>query len=123
MNFTLKTSKYTSDSLKQLQATTSITPNILSRIAIALSLRVPHQVTPIKKCESSGGLEINRSTLTGEYDYTFKALIAQHSRREISDEEYFPDLFNAHLERGIRILTNEYRHSGNYEKFIRFLLA
>lgn len=122
MNFTLKTSKYTSDSLKQLQTTTSITPNILSRVAVALSLREAHQVTPLT-CESSGGLEINRSTLTGEYDYTFKALIAQHSRREISDEEYFPDLFNAHLERGIRILTNEYRHSGNYEKFIRFLLA
>jgi DNA sulfur modification protein DndE len=123
MNFTLKTSKYTSDTLKQLHATTNITPNILARIAVALSLRQPHLLTAEGNNETSGGLEINRNTLTGEYDYIFKALIAQHCKREISDEEYFPTLFNAHLERGIRILANEYRHSGNYEKLIRYLLS
>lgn len=125
MNFTLKTTKYTSDTLKQLQSVTGITPNLLARVAVALSLRQPNDLTRDRADAdiTGSGVEINRNTLTGEYDYVFKALIAQHCKREITDEEYFPLLFNAHLERGIRYLANEYKHSGNQEKFIRFLLA
>ncbi len=103
MNFSLKTSKYTADTLKQLQASTNLTPNILIRYAVALSLRNPEPVKLGVK-ESSEGLILNRSTVTGEYDYIFHALISQHMKQEISDEEYFPSLFNAHLERGIRYL-------------------
>lgn len=39
MNFTLKTSKYTKETLLQLQASTGITPNILIRYAVALSIK------------------------------------------------------------------------------------
>jgi DNA sulfur modification protein DndE len=123
MNFTLKFSKYTFDTLKQLQSTTNITPNILARIAVGLSLRQDHELSGEENKLPSSNVEINRNTITGEYDYIFKALIAQHCNREITDEEYFPTLFNAHLERGIRILANEYKHSGNYEKLVRYLLS
>ncbi|MFN7252940.1 MAG: DNA sulfur modification protein DndE [Anaerobacillus sp.] len=116
MNFRLKTTKYTSDKLKQLQSTTSITPNILSRMAVSLSLN-QNEVPEIPKPEA-GGLEFNRNTLTGEYDFIYKAMITQHADREISDDDYFPNLFNAHLERGIRLLSNEYQHAGNYDKFL-----
>lgn len=120
MNFRLKTSKYAAEKLKQLQATTHITPNILARIAVSLSLK---DSNPVSAVENTMGLDINRTTLTGEFDYIYKALIAQHAKREITDEEYFPDLFNSHLERGIRKLSNEYQYAGNYEKFIINLLA
>jgi DNA sulfur modification protein DndE len=120
MNFRLKTSKYVEESLKQLHTTTNLTPNVLARIAVALSLRIPEPVSNEKI--DSGGLEFNRNTLTGEYDFLFKTLVAQHCQREITDEEFFPGMFNAHLERGIRYLLNEYRHAGNYEKLIRNLL-
>ncbi len=116
MIFRLKTTKYTSDKLKQLQSTTNITPNILSRIAVSLSLN-QEEVPEIPKAEA-GGLDFNRNTLTGEFDYIYKAMITQHAEREISDNEFFPDLFNAHLERGIRLLSNEYQHAGNIDKFL-----
>lgn len=115
MNFRLKTSQYAAEKLKQLQSSTNITPNILARIAVSLSLKEPN---PVSLVENTNGLELNRNTATGEYDYIYKTLIAQHAQREISDDEYFPDLFNAHLERGIRFLTNEYQYAGNYEKLI-----
>lgn len=121
MNFRLRTSKYAAETLKQLQSTTSLTPNILARIAVSLSLKISDPVT--ETVPDQNGLEIPRNVLTGEYDYIYKALIAQHCGREISDEEYFPDLFNAHLERGVRLLYNEYRHAGNYEKLIKNLLT
>lgn len=122
MNFTLKTSKYTKEILQQLQAATGITPNILIRYAVALSLKNPEKVSPIVK-DPPDGLVLNRSTVTGEYDYVFHALIAQHSQTAISDTEYFPSYFNAHLERGIRLLGAEYKSTGNYEKFIRSLIS
>lgn len=122
MNFRLRTSKYTGETLKQLQMSTNLTPNILARIAVSISLK---NKLPISSDSISdhAGLEIPRNVLTGEYDYIYKALIAQHLGREITDEEYFPDLFNAHLERGVRILYNEYKHAGNYEKLIKNLIS
>ncbi|MDV2884686.1 DNA sulfur modification protein DndE [Alkalihalophilus pseudofirmus] len=120
MNFRLKTSSYVADKLKQLHSSTNLTPNILARIAVSLSLK-QKSIPPVPPSESSG-LEFNRNTLTGDQDYLYHVLVAQHAKKEITDSEFFPDLFNAHLERGTRILTGEYQHAGNYDKFILNLL-
>ncbi|MDP9702289.1 DNA sulfur modification protein DndE [Paenibacillus intestini] len=122
MNFTLKTSKYAKEILTQLHASTGITPNILIRYAVALSLRNTTEIVPITK-DFTDGLVLNRSTVTGEYDYAFRAMITQAAGCELTDEEFFPAYFNAHLERGIRMLASEYKTAGNYEKFIRNLLS
>lgn len=121
MNFRLNTSKATGERLKSLQDSTRLTPNILARYAVILSLKERQPV--LKTVKDRSGLELPRNVLTGPYDYLFKVLIAQHEQREIADEEYFPDLFNAHLERGTVLLQNEYNYAGNYEKMItNFLL-
>ncbi|MNB78867.1 hypothetical protein D3C75_255790 [compost metagenome] len=125
MNFTLRTSRYAKEILTQLHASTGITPNILIRYAVSLSLKnssVEEKMVPVTK-DFSDGLVLNRNTVTGEYDYVFKALITQAAEKEITDEEYFPGYFNAHLERGIRSLAAEYKSSGNFERFIRALLS
>ncbi|MCZ8538297.1 DndE family protein [Paenisporosarcina quisquiliarum] len=119
MNFRLKTSKHTGELLNSLQSSTNLTWNVLARIAIALSVKNPAQPP---KVEDKAGVDIHRNALTGENDYLFKAIIRQHAQSSISDEEYFPDLFNAHLERGIILLENEYKHAGNYEKLLLNLL-
>ncbi|USL34836.1 DNA sulfur modification protein DndE [Priestia megaterium] len=119
MNFRLKTSNETGERLASLQSTTGLTWNILSRIALALSLRDPSMPDLV---ENKSGVDINRNAMTGEHDYIYKALIRQHAQRNISDEEYFPDLFNAHLERGIVLLENEYKHARNYDKLLLNLL-
>lgn len=121
MQFRLRTSRKTAETLKELQSATGLTPNILARYAVCMSLRHDVDVPPLVK--DITGLEINRSTLTGQYDFVFKALITQHAKRPITDEEYFPTLFNAHLERGVRFLKNEYSYHGNYEKMITNLLT
>jgi len=116
MKFNLTTSKATADRLKLLQNSTGLTPNILARYAVVLSLKQRKPINVVIK--DSAGLDFNRPTLTGSYDYVFKALIAQAEGREITDEEFFPGLFNAHLERGAILLENEYRYAGNYQKMI-----
>jgi DNA sulfur modification protein DndE len=119
MNFRLKTSKETGEKLVSLQAATGLTWNILSRIAVSLSLKDPSSPELV---ENKAGVDIHRNAMTGENDYIYKALIRQHANRNITDEEYFPDMFNAHLERGMVLLENEYKHAGNYEKLLLNLL-
>ena len=121
MNFRLRTSKKTSDILKSLQSSTNLTPNILARLAVSLSMKQTSQ--PEIEVKDTTGLEFNRNTLTGEYDYVYKALITQHAQIEVKDEEYFPSLFNAHLERGIDVLNNEYKHAGNADRFLHNILS
>lgn len=122
MNFNIRTSKYVAESLKQLHSSTNITPNILIRYAVSMSLRNPEQVQVIAK-EASDGLTLHRTTVTGDYDYVYFSLITQHAGRVITDEEYFPGLLNAHLERGIRLLNGEYKAASNSERFFRTLMS
>lgn len=120
MIFKLKTSKETMEILKDLQSRTNLTPNVLSRLAIGLSLR---EDTPIDEYEAdNNGLEFNRQTLTGDYDLIFKVIISQHCNRPLSDEEYFPTYIKKHLDRGIKLLEAEYKYTGNYEKFLIHLV-
>ncbi|HEO8419775.1 TPA: DNA sulfur modification protein DndE [Yersinia enterocolitica] len=121
MSNRLKISKETADKIIELQAPTNFTRNILVRLAIGLSLQ-DTSIPQIVKDQSSGGLDIDRFILTGEYDLVYKTLITQHAKKKLSDEEYFPDWFNAHLERGIGLLESEYKHAGNAEKFMINLL-
>jgi len=118
----LKFSSEASNIFKELQAQTHLTPNILARLAVGISLTVDGEPEIAEKIKLNDGLEINRQTLTGDYDLIYKALITQHSRRELADEEYFPTLFNAHVERGLTMLQNEYKYSGNTDKFYENLL-
>ncbi|WP_084243799.1 DNA sulfur modification protein DndE [Planomicrobium okeanokoites] len=120
MNFRLKTSAMAEEKLLSLQASTGFTWNILSRLAVSLSLNDPSNPPLV---EDKGGVEIHRNVMTGENDYIFKALIRQHANENITDEDYFPNVFNAHLERGINLLYNEYQYAGNYEKFLLKLLT
>ncbi|MCT6922142.1 MAG: DNA sulfur modification protein DndE [Staphylococcus epidermidis] len=119
MNFRLKTSQETGEILKSLQNSTGLTWNVLSRIAVAMSLNDP--TTPNEVPDTSG-VEIHRNTMTGEHDYVYKALIRQHAGYHVPEAEYFPDLFNRHIERGIRMLEGEYKLFGSYEKLLTNLL-
>ncbi|PEJ58825.1 DNA sulfur modification protein DndE [Bacillus sp. AFS002410] len=117
----LKLSNNTSEILKELQSSSQLTPNILARLAVGASL-TNNSLPEIPNYRSNNGLEINRQTFTGEYDQIYKTLISQHAGRLLTDEEYFPTLFNAHLERGISMIQNEYKYAGNAEKFYENML-
>lgn len=111
----LKTSKEAAEKLFQLKKRTGLNPNILCRVAVALSLRGPKlpNLNPV----DSGGLEFNRYTLTGEYDALFHALISQHAGTSLTDEEYFATHLKAHIDQGVNALWREYDVAGNQEGF------
>ena len=64
------------------------------------------------------GLELNRQTITGEYDDYFKVLIEQAEGRHLSNEEYFPKYMKAHIDRGAILLESRYKHAGDLDKYV-----
>lgn len=103
----IKISKSASDSLKTLERRLNLKRNILCRLAVGLSLNSETSVADYKVSDSTG-YEFNRSTLTGDYDDIFLALIKQHEGKNLSDSEYMTKYLRNHIERGIAKLSRDY---------------
>ncbi|MBN2836539.1 MAG: DndE family protein [Candidatus Delongbacteria bacterium] len=123
MNYRIYTSEETKNVLIKMRDTTSITPNILARYGIALSLKNVEPINLDILNFSNKGLELNRNVITSKYDHLFKALISQKEGRFLNDHEYFEQYLLAHIERGVKELYAEFQMAGNTEKFIKRLIA
>lgn len=116
MIFKLKTSKKAAEIFEEIGRSTYLKPYTLVKHAIAWSLK---EGSPIDDfCSDSEGLELNRQTITGEYDVYFKALVEQATGKHLSEEEYFPKYLKAHIDRGALILQSKYKHAGNLDRYI-----
>ncbi|MGA3110459.1 MAG: DNA sulfur modification protein DndE [Candidatus Bathyarchaeia archaeon] len=95
----IKLSKSATQRLSMLKGRTGITPNILCRIGFCLSLRDP--IVPKPENYDEEGQEINRYTLTGEWDKFFIALMKERLLKDGLDinSDLFPQL-RAHMNRG-----------------------
>lgn len=112
MVFKLRTSKETQKVFSKVGTVNGLQPFALAKIAIALSIRQG----PLKEQDfrtDNDGQELNRQTIFGEHDLLFKCLIICNENRAISDNEYFPRIVKAHLDRGARLLGGEARYSKN----------
>ena len=119
MIFKLKTSKNTMHVFEEIGGVIHLQPFALSKIAIALSIRDQNELNESDFATDNDGLELNRQTITGEYDELFKALIISKTKVALSDEEYFPKYLKAHIDRGAKLLSAEYKYSGS--KFYQHL--
>lgn len=122
MGFRLKTSIKTKEIFEEIGKSSTLKPFALSKIAVSLSL---NESISIEKYENNdtNGLELQRSTVTGEFDSIYKALIETKLKRHITDDEYYPYFMKLHIDRGAELLYNKYKYSGgNLEKFLINLL-
>ena len=116
MIFKLKTSQKTQQIFAEIGKSTSLKPYTLVKHAIAWSLKEQGKITSFSS--DNEGLELNRQTITGEYDDYFKVLIEQAEGRHLSNEEYFPKYIKAHIYRGAIILESRYKHAGDLDKYV-----
>ena len=117
MGFRLKTSQQTKEIFEELGSRMNLKPFALCKLAISMSLTNDE---PIENYESNdnNGLELNRQTITAQYDSLFKALLEQHANKSLTDDEYFPTHAKLHIDRGAVMLKNRYNYSSNMEHFI-----
>lgn len=122
MGFRLKTSKRTKEIFEEVGASSNLKPFALSKIAVSLSLKSSNSIEEYSISDSNG-LELQRATVTGEFDYIYKALIEMNLGRHITDDEFYPTYMKLHMDRGAELLYNSYKYSGgNLEKFLNQLL-
>jgi DNA sulfur modification protein DndE len=104
----LKLSKEATFRSRAISAKLGITPNILYRFGICLSLDEPSIPNPLHY--SQDGQEIDRHTLLGEYDSFFVALLKQRLVQDGLDvEKDFDAQIKAHLNRGTLLFCNRVR--------------
>ena len=122
MGFRLKTSKQTKLYFDKLTASSSLKPFALCKIAIALSLTCREPITEYHSDDISG-MELARSTVTGNEDIIFKSLIELDLGHSISDDQYYPYYMKLHIDRGTELLYNRYQYAGgSLEKFLNSVL-
>ncbi|MGL5982973.1 MAG: DndE family protein [Cetobacterium sp.] len=125
MIFRLKTSKQTENIINEIKNKFAITPNILLRLAISLSLKSKKENKEFIQHEAlkfdNSGIEFQRHTLTGDNEALYKIIMEQYCSESLTDEEFFPLHFKYHLEKGINILKSEIEFASNLEMFIKNL--
>lgn len=97
-----------------IAASENLQPFILSKLAIAMSLKNPVRLKEDDFNRDTFGLELNRQTITGEYDLLFKTLIEMYEKKHISDDEYFQKYLKAHLDRGAKMLLAEFQYNQDF---------
>lgn len=117
MGFRLKTSLQTKEIFEELGSRMNLKPFALSKLAISMSLTNNEPIENYKSLDNNG-LELNRQTITAQYDLLFKALLEQHAGKHLTDDEYFPTHAKLHIDRGAIMLKNRYNYSSNMEHFI-----
>ncbi len=113
MGYKLKTSKRTEEILCKIEVSENLPWPTLMRLAISLSIKQG----PLMKIElftDSQGRELNRQTVTGEYDTLYKCLIELTEGRHLSDDEFFPLYIKGHLDRGAALLEKEHKYSKEF---------
>lgn len=119
MKTRLRTSKQGETILKNIKNKYGLTPNILCRYAIGLSLKSKRK---LDFKYDSNGFEFQRSTLTGDEDLLIKELIKNDIGAYVTDDEYMTKYLKAHIERGLLELESSVKLCGSFDNFIEELI-
>lgn len=114
MVFKIKTSKKTMQLFEEMTASTNYAPFILSKLSISLSIKSGVALEDADFKTDTYGLELNRQTITSEWDQLYKCLIEIDENRYIEDDKYFQKYIKAHLDRGAKMLHSEFKYNKDF---------
>ena len=109
----LHTSLKTQEIFSSLGQSLSLQPFILSKLAIALSIR-KGALAPSDFETDNNGFELSRQVIFGDHDLLFRSLIVKNEGRALREEDYIPYLVKAHLDRGAKLLEDEKRYTKDF---------
>jgi len=114
MVFKIRTSKRTMQIFEEIATSTNYPPFILSKMAISISIKSGKTLDERDFHTDTYGLELNRQTITGEWDELYKSLIEMFEKKHLNDDDYFQKYLKAHLDRGARLLYSEFKYSNDF---------
>lgn len=114
MVFKIRTSKKTMNIFEEIAASTNYQPFILSKLSISMSVKSREPLAETDFKTDNFGLELNRQTITGEWDDLYKGLIEMFEGQHISDDDYFQKYLKAHLDRGAKLIYSEFKYNGDF---------
>ena len=89
--------------VRTLKGRTGLTPNILCRFALTLSLRDPGMPDP--SMYTNDGMEFNSYTLLGQQEVVLLALVRQRClQHRIDPDAEMAEQLRAHVNRGVGVL-------------------
>lgn len=103
--------------LSLMKGKTGLTPNILCRLAFCYSLNDSSIPNPAEY--NSEGQEINRFTLTGEWDGLFMAFLKERLITDgLDSEKDLQQQFKAHINRGIFLIYPRVKSLGDLQNLL-----
>lgn len=114
MVFKIRTSGKTMACFEEISGGENLQPFALSKLAISMSLKCGKPLSENDFHTDNNGLELNRQTITGEYDTLYKSLIELFEGQHINDDDYFQKYLKAHLDRGARMIHSEYKYNKDF---------
>lgn len=105
--------------LGTMKKRTGVTPNILGRFAICLSLKDPS--VPNAEEFDDRGSEIHPSVLFGDYEDVFRALMMQRLKKDKlpMDQKMLNKMLKAHFNRGTIALFARIRDLSDFNEMIK----
>ncbi len=115
----LRVCKEADQRLSQLKSKTGLTPNLLCRIGFCLSLNDPTVPRPANYPPDSER-ELNRYTLTGEWDMLFVALLRERCAQDDPEGQTpLEEHFRAHVNRGVLELFHRVKSLADFDRLVR----
>lgn len=102
--------------LGRLKAKTGLTPNLLARFAICLSIKENSIPNPSEYDKDGSVLE--PSVLFGEYEQIYHGLMRNRLKNDSLDESELTDMTRSHLNRGVITLNSRIDNLGDFYDLI-----
>lgn len=99
---------------EEITASANFPPYILAKLAISMSIKSQKPLVDRDFHTDINGLELNRQTITGEWDDLYKSLIEMFEQKHINDDDYFQTYLKAHLDRGARMIYSEFKYNNDF---------
>lgn len=129
MNIRLKTNSDVETKLNELQSLLQLSSKAaVMRLAMAFSIkehtdpRIVNGQVVNYNIKNQNGSDYVRFTIFGDNELYYKVLMEQCVGRNISDDEFFPEMTCAHINRGINQLMSEVKLAGTREKFLKKII-
>ena len=104
--------------LNKLKSKTGLTPKILARFAICMSLK--ERSIPNPDEFNTGGSELSPNVLFGEHEQMYHLLISHRLQKDKLDTElYLNEMTRAHLNRGVIALSPRINDLSDFYELVK----